>query len=140
MKRKLPAAAVTVADEFRRAGLLEECGGGEFLLELQQATPAISNASQYAKIVRDTSALRRLLAAGAAIINDAYSGGDPHLVGLRALDLVQQTVVAPAGKWQIFANMATLVDLDGPTAKLLVRNDGIGPSKWATSHEPTPAA
>src|SRR5215218_8264590 len=49
-----PVDAVTVADELRKAGLLDEIGGAEFLLELQNATPAISNVSRYAKIVQDT--------------------------------------------------------------------------------------
>src|SRR5512147_263318 len=40
----LPVDAVTVADELRRNGLLDEIGGATTLLELQNATPAISNA------------------------------------------------------------------------------------------------
>ena len=38
-----PVDVVTVADELRRNGLLEEIGGAAFLMELQNATPAISN-------------------------------------------------------------------------------------------------
>ena len=53
-----PVDAVTVANELRRAGLLDEIGGAELLLELQNATPAISNSSRYAKIVQDTAVLR----------------------------------------------------------------------------------
>ena len=56
-----PVDAVTVADELRRAGLLEEIGGVSTLLELQNATPAISNAGRYAQIVQDTAMLRRLI-------------------------------------------------------------------------------
>ena len=67
-----PVDAVTVADELRRAGLLEEIGGSEFLLELQNATPAISNASRYAKIVQDTAMLRRLIAVASDIAEIAY--------------------------------------------------------------------
>ncbi len=39
-----PADTVTVADELRRAGLLDEVGGPAALHELQNATPAISSA------------------------------------------------------------------------------------------------
>ena len=39
-----PVDVVTVADELRRNGLLDEIGGAPTLLELQNATPAISNA------------------------------------------------------------------------------------------------
>src|SRR3954451_25266573 len=56
-----PVDAVTVADELRRNGLLDEIGGAQTLLELQNATPAISNASRYAKIVQDTAMLRKLI-------------------------------------------------------------------------------
>src|ERR1043165_2592422 len=40
-----PADTITVADELRRAGLLEQIGGTEVLHALQNATPAISNAA-----------------------------------------------------------------------------------------------
>ena len=56
-----PADPVTVADELRRAGLLEQVGGAEALHTLQTATPAISNAAHYARIVQDTALLRRLI-------------------------------------------------------------------------------
>lgn len=67
-----PVDAVTVADELRRAGLLEEIGGIDLLLELQNATPAISNVGRYCKIVQDTSALRRLIAVASDIAEIAY--------------------------------------------------------------------
>ncbi|MCU1394273.1 MAG: dnaB [Ilumatobacteraceae bacterium] len=71
-----PVDAVTVADELRRAGLLEEMGGAELLLELQNATPAISNATRYAKIVQDTAVLRRLIGVAAEIAEIAYNEPD----------------------------------------------------------------
>ena len=56
-----PSTPVTVADELRRAGLLDELGGSAALLEMQARTPAISNAGRYARIVQDTALLRRLI-------------------------------------------------------------------------------
>ena len=67
-----PIDAVTVADALRRGGLLEEIGGLEMLLDLQNATPAISNVSRYAKIVQDTAALRRLIGVASEIAELAY--------------------------------------------------------------------
>ncbi|MEO5724544.1 MAG: replicative DNA helicase, partial [Ilumatobacteraceae bacterium] len=67
-----PVDAVTVADDLRRNGLLEEIGGAQLLLELQNATPAISNASRYAKIVQDTAVLRRLIAVASEIAEIGY--------------------------------------------------------------------
>ena len=71
-----PVDAVTVADELRRAGLLDEIGGAELLLELQNATPAISNATRYAKIVQDTAMLRRLISVASEIAEIAYMEPD----------------------------------------------------------------
>ena len=66
----------TVADELRRNGLLDEIGGSQALLELQNATPAISNASRYAKIVQDTAVLRRLISVAGEITEIAYMEPD----------------------------------------------------------------
>src|SRR3954462_12946316 len=67
-----PVDAVTVADELRRNGLLDEIGGAQTLLELQNATPAISNASRYAKIVQDTAMLRKLIGVASEIAEIGY--------------------------------------------------------------------
>ncbi len=67
-----PVDAVTVADELRRNGLLDEVGGPQTLLELQNATPAISNASRYAKIVQDTAMLRKLIGVASEIAEIAF--------------------------------------------------------------------
>jgi replicative DNA helicase len=67
-----PVDVITVADELRRGGLLDEVGGLPFLQELQNATPAISNASRYAKIVLDTALLRRLIGVASEIAELAY--------------------------------------------------------------------
>lgn len=71
-----PIDVVTVADELRRAGLLDEIGGPQFLLELQNATPAISNANRYAKIVQDTAVLRRMISVASEIAELAYMEPD----------------------------------------------------------------
>jgi replicative DNA helicase len=67
-----PVDVVTVADDLRRNGLLDEIGGAQLLLELQNATPAISNASRYAKIVQDTAVLRRMISVASEIAELAY--------------------------------------------------------------------
>ena len=84
-----PVDAVTVADELRRNGLLDEIGGGGFLLELQAATPAISNAARYAKIVRDTALLRRLIRVAGEIAELGYDEPDDVT---KTLDQAEQKV------------------------------------------------
>jgi replicative DNA helicase len=78
-----------VADELRRAGLLDEVGGPEALHELQNATPAISSAGHYAKIVQETALLRQLIYAAGDIAELAYSEPDDVI---KALDEAETKV------------------------------------------------
>ncbi|MEM7338154.1 MAG: replicative DNA helicase [Actinomycetota bacterium] len=67
-----PVDAVTVAEELTRAGLLDEVGGQAVLLDFQATTPAISNASHYAKIVEEHALLRRMIYVSNEIAETAY--------------------------------------------------------------------
>jgi hypothetical protein len=69
-----PVDVVTVADELRRVGLIDEVGGLPRLLELQAATPAFSAAHRYARIVADCAMLRRLISVSSEIADLAYVG------------------------------------------------------------------
>ncbi len=71
-----PVDAVTVADELRRNGLLEAVGGSQLLLEMQNATPAVSNVGRYIKIVQDTALLRRLIGVAGELAEMGFSGPD----------------------------------------------------------------
>src|SRR5215207_10201359 len=84
-----PADTITVADELRRNGLLEQVGGTEALHGLQNATPAISNAAHYARIVQDTALLRRLIHVAGDIAEMAY--GEPDDV-TKAVDEAESKV------------------------------------------------
>jgi replicative DNA helicase len=67
-----PADAVSVAEELRRTGLLEEVGGTATLVALQASTPAISSAARYARIVEEHALLRRLIGAAQEIAEIGY--------------------------------------------------------------------
>jgi replicative DNA helicase len=67
-----PADPVTVAEELRRAGVLEAIGGGAVLLSLQAGTPAIGNATRYARIVEEHALLRRLIGVAGEIAEIGY--------------------------------------------------------------------
>jgi len=71
-----PVDPVTVADELRRADLLEAAGGPGNLVALQANTPAIANAGRYARIVEEHSLLRRLIGVAAEIAEMGYSVPD----------------------------------------------------------------
>jgi len=68
-----PVDPVTVAAELKRAGLLDAIGGPAVLLSIQSRTPAVSNASHYAKIVEENSLLRRLVATASDIAELGYA-------------------------------------------------------------------
>jgi len=68
-----PIDAVTVSNQLRRVGLLDEIGGIDYLLHLQNSTPVIGNAARYAQIVLDTASLRRLISIASEIAEIAYS-------------------------------------------------------------------
>lgn len=67
-----PADPVTVADELRRAGLLDAIGGPATLVHLQANTPATSNAQRYARIVEEHALLRKLIAVAGEIAEMGY--------------------------------------------------------------------
>ncbi|MEX6429659.1 replicative DNA helicase [Ferrimicrobium acidiphilum] len=68
-----PTDVVSVSDQLKRSGVLDQVGGTEKLLQLQASTPAIASAARYAQIVRDYSLLRRLIAAATEIAEQAYA-------------------------------------------------------------------
>jgi len=71
-----PADPVTVADELRRAGLIDAIGGTAVLISLQANTPATSNAGRYARIVEEHALLRRLIGVAGEIAELGYNVPD----------------------------------------------------------------
>src|SRR5580692_12534710 len=68
-----PSDPVTVADELKRADLLEAAGGPGNLVALQANTPAIANAARYARIIGEHALLRRLITTASEIAEMGYS-------------------------------------------------------------------
>lgn len=90
-----PADPVTVADELRRADLIEAIGGPGLLLKLQAAVPATGAAARYARIVEELSLLRRLIGVAGEISELGYSLPDD--VGA-ALDMAETKVFEVANR------------------------------------------
>ena len=67
-----PLDAVTVSEALPSRGLLEKAGGIAYLAELVDGTPGASNVSAYARIVRDRSTLRKVIAAANQIVEKAF--------------------------------------------------------------------
>lgn len=63
---------ITIADELRRNGLLDDIGGMDALTGLTVSTPSVSNGMRYAKIVQDTWVLRQMISVAGEITEIAY--------------------------------------------------------------------
>lgn len=70
----VPADAITVTERLERSGRLKAAGGQARVFELAAIVPASANAPHYARIVKDTATLRRLIQAGG---NIARLGWEP---------------------------------------------------------------
>ncbi len=71
-----PVDPVTVAEELKRADLLDAIGGPTVLLRIQMRTPAASNAAHYARIVEENALLRKLIATAGEIAELGYHPPD----------------------------------------------------------------
>jgi hypothetical protein len=126
--RGAPADVVTVGEQLRRAGLFDEIGGNETLLELTNATPATSRAATYARIVKETSSARRVIAVSAELADLGYAGTDPGTVVDRATALLAAAGLESAEDLSTLeiADVAALLDgdLEPEPGTLLARSDG----------------
>jgi replicative DNA helicase len=75
-QRDEPADLITLQEELRRRGKLEDCGGTEYLMALVDSVPTAANIEHYARIVEQKAILRRLIAAGTEIIAMAQNEED----------------------------------------------------------------
>jgi replicative DNA helicase len=102
-----PADPVTVADELRRADLLDAIGGPATLITLQANTPATSNAGRYARIVEEHALLRRLIGVAGEIAEMSY--GVPEDVA-EAVDRAE-TLVFEVAERRVTDSLRPLHDL-----------------------------
>jgi hypothetical protein len=85
-----PVDAVTVADELRRAGVLDDVGGVEAVTGLLVDTPSIGGAAKYGRIVRETATTRRVIGVAGELAEAAY---DERPTG-ELLELLERSVGA----------------------------------------------
>ncbi len=67
-----PIDLLTLSEELKKKGKLEEVGGFSYLATLTNITPTALNIDTYAKIVEEKAVLRELIKAGIDIINLAF--------------------------------------------------------------------
>lgn len=72
-RRNEPVDIITLQEELRKRGKLEEVGSTEYLMALVDTVPTAANLEHYAKIVAHKSLLRQLIAGATEIIGIAHS-------------------------------------------------------------------
>ncbi|MFC1631634.1 replicative DNA helicase [Candidatus Omnitrophota bacterium] len=68
------ADLVTLTEELKRKGVLDEIGGAAYLTELTTTVPTAANVGHYAKIVKEKAVLRNLIHTATQIVSQSYDG------------------------------------------------------------------
>ncbi len=72
-----PVDIITVKNRLEEKGLLEKCGGTEYLIGLVDIVATSANCGKYSRIVSEKALLRRLIKAGGEISEEGYEGRSP---------------------------------------------------------------
>ncbi|NOZ02625.1 MAG: replicative DNA helicase, partial [Deltaproteobacteria bacterium] len=98
---------ITVADALRIRGDLESVGGMAYLTGLESQAKASSSVEYYSTIVREKSAVRRMIATASAIVSEGYSS---EYEPADFLDRAEQAVFA-AGDERLRSSERSLRDV-----------------------------
>ena len=71
-RKNAPVDALTVAEELKKRNSLNMVGGRAYIASLSAGTPTTSNAMEYAKIVAEKAAVRRLINTADDIVTKGY--------------------------------------------------------------------
>ncbi len=74
-ERNNPVDLVTITEELRRKGILEEIGGPYYLTELTSSVASAANVEYHARIIAEKYLLRRLIATMTRLAGMAYDTG-----------------------------------------------------------------
>ena len=72
IRKHSPIDMLTVSNELKSQGILDEAGGVEYLSDLTNYVPSAAHAVEYARIVREAAVRRNLTKAGEKIADLAY--------------------------------------------------------------------
>ncbi|UCE42448.1 MAG: replicative DNA helicase [Candidatus Aminicenantes bacterium] len=70
--RGLPVDVLSLSEELKKAGDLDEIGGASYLSSLMDGVPKSLNVEYYAQIIKEKALLRRLILSSAKIISSSY--------------------------------------------------------------------
>ena len=72
MKKREPIDVVTLSEQLRSLGTLDEAGGVEYLSKLSSIVPTAANVAYYAKLVKEMSLRRKVIHEASTIVNEAF--------------------------------------------------------------------
>lgn len=75
-QRSEPVDLITITNELRRRGELEDIGSAAFLASLVEAVPTAANVTYHARIIRDKALLRQLIDVATDIVGLGYGDQD----------------------------------------------------------------
>ncbi len=88
-ERGNPADLITVGEELRRSGELEQVGGDYYLTELTTHVASAANVEYHARIITEKSLLRKLIETMTVHVGEAY---DPSADAFELLDQVESDI------------------------------------------------
>jgi hypothetical protein len=91
-----PTDPITVLEELRRAGQLDDVGGAAFLHTLLASVPTVSNAGHYARLVAEVAHTRRVHDLRTRL---AHEDADPAALAQVAAELADTATAGPGG-WE----------------------------------------
>ena len=75
-ERAQPVDLITVSEQLKLRGTLDNVGGLDYLANITSAVPTTANARHYTKIVEEKALLRRLIKASSEITNMGYEASE----------------------------------------------------------------
>ncbi len=93
--RNLPVDVVTLSEELKKSGRLEELGGQKYLADLMQKVSTAAHTQAYAQIVKEKALLRDLIRVSTLIVEKSFDGSD-EVENL--MDFAQAQILAVAQK------------------------------------------
>ncbi len=92
-QRNMPVDVVTLTEELKKAGRLEELGGQKYLADLMEKVSTAAHTQAYANIVKEKALLRDLIRVSTAIVEKSQEGAENVD---KIIDFAEEQVLAVA--------------------------------------------
>jgi replicative DNA helicase len=114
-ERNEPADSITVSEELRRRGQLDQAGGQSYLVELTLKVSSAAHVEHHARIILEKALLRRLIAETGVIASRAFSQGED---AFNLLDDAEQAIFS-ISEWRLKRNFVSMEKAVHDTLEML---------------------